>query len=304
MSIVFDVNARPGEVVTFEEFCSYPDWAVALDGYVNGPSRWDVSHRHVTFDHHENCDRYVARATCEQVALAVQAGMLRSWENGGCQHASAWVNDPDPDVALSVWLLRNPDLVTNRDVAALIRCEGVIDTTGGCVTPGDAEPFERLAWIIDPWMRVRSAGTPSAPDLAGIVDAVGERLDAFAAGRSGRARLDDTFDVVERRGNIAVVDERSPMARCRYADAGISTFVATRPRENGGAADVTVGRVSPWEGPDLAKVWNSLNSAEGVPTESCDRWGGSDMIGGSPRRGGTTLCVGDVLAIIAEHTSP
>jgi hypothetical protein len=300
MSIDVVVHARPGEVVDFEAFCTYPDWSVALDGYVHGPSRWDESNRHVTFDHHDNCDRYATRATCEQVALAVQAGLLDTWERAGCRTAMAWINDPDPDVALSVWLLRHPEHVSNRDVAALIRCEGAIDTSGGCLVPGEAEPFELLGWVVEPWLRWRQ-GLDGRNGIAAVVEAVGERLDRFAAGRGEKARLDEAFEVLARHGRIAAVTEHTPLARCRYAAAGISTFVAVRQRLEAHLRDVTVGRVSPWEGPDLARAWDVLNDAEGIPPGSKDRWGGSDMIGGSPRSRGTGLDLDDVMSIIAAH---
>ena len=71
------VRMHPGEVVGFDEFrATHPAAAVAIDGYVDGPPRWDWEGPWGTLDHHDGVARLRTGASCEQAAAAVRLRSL------------------------------------------------------------------------------------------------------------------------------------------------------------------------------------------------------------------------------------
>lgn len=282
------VEFRPGEVIAWEEFLALPAPAIALDGYVPGPPRRVEGHW--SCNHHEEVDRFATRATCEQVALAIRFGGLSAMRRLGTP--TVYANHADEDVCLAVWLLRRPDVVGLHHVDRLIVVESLMDSTGGCAVGVAGGLVDALGWIFEPYWEQMPT---TADEMAEVTSAVGRRLDRFAATgvrpRAGRHWAG--FEILARRGRIAVVHEISPHARQRYRDTGIDLFVSVR-RHRRGTLDVSVGRTSPFVPADLRLLWDRLNGLE-PPAEPPDPWGGGDLVGGSPRRRGTSLPLRSVL---------
>lgn len=289
---MIQLTARAGHVETFEEFCTHPGPAVALDGYVTGPFRVDRGCAHVNFNHHEGGDvRFVTRATCEQVAFALRSGIARAWPHG--LHA-VYVNDADPDVCLAAWLLEHPDRVDEPMVDRLVRVEGAIDTTAATTLPADEDTLGALAWATEPWSATRDAELDDEA-IASVVHEVGERIDALADGRGDRIEVDSGYERIFGVGPVVAIREWGPWSRPLLAGDGIEVFVAVR--ELPQHRHVTIGRTSPFVDADLTPVFAALNSHE-RPREGA--WGGSDGIGGSPRRIGTTLTVEEIVTLTAR----
>jgi hypothetical protein len=290
---------HPGEVSSFDEFCvatSSP--AAALDGYVSGPARWDGI-GHVNFDHHGGCDRLSTRATCEQVALALETGCPVLVDSQGRTRPglSVHANGADPDVALSWWLCLNPELVRLDSVQRLVALEGVIDTTGGTTIPCPLEELARFAWVIDPWASRREGlAAMDARGLAEVVTDTADRIDSHVRGSQDAGEVDPAYEVMGTVGRVLVVHERHPLARARLVAEGASGFVSVLPGPTPGSKRYSVGVVSPWVQIDLWGVFDELNRLEGCPAEDC--WGGCDLVGGSPRRSGSRLAPEAVATVL------
>lgn len=289
----------------FESFCERPGPALALDGYVTGPPRWAWDGPHGSFNHHEGVDRLGTRATCEQILFAARGGL---WDalGGPTTRVRVHVNDCDADVALSVWLLRNRHRIGEEQVELLVNLEGSLDCTGGCVAGPNSfgDVLDRVAWVFDPYNQWRStSGTFDAPTMTAVIDAVGDRVTAWADGRAGATSSASDFEVLDRRGPVCAVAEYGPLARLRMHAEGIDVFVSVR--DQGGVRVVSVGKSSPFVPFDLEAAFVELNELEGVdlrsPDGRLDCWGGSDLIGGSPRRSGTQLPVSMILDVVASH---
>lgn len=298
------LEIHPHHTVGYDEFSADPGPAVALDGYVEGPTK--VSGDHANFNHHEGTDRFTTRATCEQVALALRMHMPLLAE----PNLRIDVNDADPDICFAVWLLHHPDLVDHPVIERLCSLEGALDSSGGTCAPGTVAELETLAWIVDPWasQRERLAGC-DAEILGDIIREVGFRIDETLAGRGGKVDLSATtgYDLEAVAGDVWVVREHHPMARARVCLDGATVFISVRPGPDERTLSMTVGKASPFVHLDLDAVYADLNAAEldaGGDVGSCDRWGGSDAIGGSPRLAGTRLDHSDVMAVVARHMGP
>lgn len=286
------VEVHAGEVLDFDRFLHLPGPALALDGYVEGPTRIENGFDHVSFNHHEGCSRLATRATCEQVALALCGRLGGWWRREG---VTAHVNDADADVCLSVWLLANAGRVHEPGVSRLVTAESWLDSTSGCIAPAlDDDEAGRLAWVFAPCFAV-PPGSP-ATALATTLDEVAARVDAHLAGTGGRLAAACDYETRWRTGTTAVVAAASPLARSRFVRDGIDAYVMVRGRD-GGRWHLSVGLSDPCTPMDLAVAYASLNALEGCSGDQ--RWSGSDTVGGSPRRLGTGLDPEQVAEVVA-----
>jgi hypothetical protein len=294
-----DLVVHPRETIAFDTFDASPGPAVALDGFVAGPTRFTSGH--ANFNHHEDVDRFATRATCEQVALAVRMRLPLLAD----PQLSVHVNDPDPDVCFAVWLLEHPALVDHPAIERLCTLEGAVDASGGTCLPGSPDDVDTLAWVVDPWAAWRTEGAPDG-EMAAVIRAVGGRLDAVAEGRPGRVDLTDSYEVVAATGDVWALVERHPLARARAAADGVRVYLAVRPGPTPDTRTVSLGRVSPFVPADLPGCYAALNAAEPdghLAGDPLDCWGGSDLVGGSPRRSGTALPVAELVGIVADLTT-
>lgn len=280
------IVAHPHETTTWDRFREVPAPAVALDGYVSGPTR--SSPTHASFDHHVGVDRMATRATCEQVALSIRFGPLPLLHDP--DRLDIHVNHADEDVTLSVWLIERQERVDDPRVRRLVDAEGLLDTTGGCCIPrSDLAFLETFAWIFEP-----CRGHPSEPDAIEVsIRQVGRRIDAYLAGEHGRVPVRSGFEVLERRRRVAAITEHGPLARTGLAGAEIDVYASLRYR--GDELHVTIGKTSPYAPYDLARAFDELSRREGIER---DGWGGGETIGGSPRRNGTRLEPATILDVL------
>jgi len=291
--------AHPGETFTFERFCEEVDGpAVAVDGLASGPPAWSEEGPHASLNHHEGPPRLFSRATCGQARLAVAHGFWDEMTRDGAPGADVHVNDADPDVCLTVYVLAHPERLDDLVVERLVAAEDIIDTTGAFWCPRwvDDAYLGELAWVFGPYLQARETGLPV--DAAGLCALIGEvtgRIGAHADGKGGRSRVWGDFDVKARRGDAVAVVEHGPYARMALRRAGFNVIVAER--SSGGIRHITLAKASPFRGPDLVACYQRLNDIDGAAAG--DPWGGSDLVGGSPRGRGTTLSLAHILETVA-----
>lgn len=289
---------HPGQTWSFAEFCQGADGpALALDGFVRGPSQCSADGLYVSLNHHEGGSRLFTRATCGQARLAVAHGLWDQLSVDGVPRADVHVNDADPDVCTSVYVLSNPDRLDDPAVERLVAAEDIIDTTGAFWWPSwvDETLLCELAWVFAPYHEARQTGLPTnRPGLRALIEEMMSRVAAHVDGRGGRRRAAADFDVKARRGAVVAVVERGPYARMALRRAGVEAIVSER--QSGGRREITLAKASPFRGPNLLLAYARLNEAEGCPQD--DQWGGSDMIGGSPRQRGTALSLEQILDIL------
>jgi hypothetical protein len=119
------INFTFGQVLPFDALT--PN-SIALDGAVQGP-QIDAGNRKFSFDHHAGCTRLVTLATCQQVATALQLGLVVD------ETTEVIINDIDADTVLAVWLLANPERVNEEKVKELVERVGLTDAHGPIFTP-------------------------------------------------------------------------------------------------------------------------------------------------------------------------
>ena len=293
------LRVHPGETFTFGRFCEMRAPAIALDGCVEGPSRISAAGPHATFNHHEGVDRLSTRATCEQVLLSVAQGLWARMSPGGTPEADVHVNDADPDVCTALWVLEHPPLVDHPAVQRLVAAEGILDTTGAYWCPPwvDENLLAELAWVFEPYHEARDTGLPADVDgMRSLIAEVSDRITAYVEGRGERRPAWGEFHVVAQLGSVAAIIESGPYARMAVGRAGIRAVVAER--QGAGKRTVTLAKESPFVNLNRLEAYRCLNEVEGCPI--ADQWGGSDLVGGSPRGSGTVLPLNTILEVVAD----
>ena len=96
-----------------------------------------------------------------------------------------------------------------------------------------------------------------------------------------------------------MIREQGEDARVGVIDSGIHAFVSIT-EVNKGIWRYTIAKSSPFIDFPIEDLYSLLNKSDVVTTLE-NEWGGSDLIGGSPRNTGSELSPNQVFEIIEEH---
>ena len=127
----------------------------------------------------------------------------------------------------------------------------------------------------------------SKKEMKDILRSVCDRIDAAIRGRNGEIELDTRFEKIGGGSGWQMILEEGPYARTKLFSENIKAYVAlVESRED--AYAYTIGKMSPFVMFPLERIYEALNKTEGLSSqENC--WGGSAIIGGSPRKTGSRL---------------
>ncbi len=303
-----ELHVEPRVSKTWDAFrAENPPYSIALDGYVIGAPAFDPKGPHANFDHHADVDRLATRSTCMQVFMAISVGFFEVFQKDGDPHAHVFVNDPDQDTCLAVWLLRNPGRIANarivQPLARLLLAEDILDCTGGAYPVAPNRPgMRQMAWVFGPYFDARTAGKVpdmTADDMRALIDTVCDRITMLADGDGQEVDLDTDLEEIGGGPGWKMIVEHGPHARTELFSSGVRAFVSVRDNDDG-SWTYTLGRMSPFVRFPIDELFRRLNEVEGI-SHGADGWGGSNTIGGSPRIGGSKLDPKTLERLINEH---
>lgn len=288
------------ELITWEKFCgpTYPDFGIALDGYVIGPPRQDLTRPAINFNHHEDVVRFATRATCEQVKVALDMGLYRNFRKGDRPWAHVYVNDCDEDVCTSWWQLSRWPHPSGYLLTRLVAVQGLLDMSAGAypIHP-DSRILHEFAWIFEPYVQARMANKlnkMSATEMAYVIENVCARIDAYMSGGGIGIPLDTRYEVLRRGTGWTMVKVTGYYARAQMCADGIDAFLNFR-GEDDGSYVYSVG-CGPFSSFPMERVRQALSGAESDGRQ----WGGADTIFASPRGLGSTLNPDRVFEIVEQ----
>lgn len=302
------VRVERGLSVSASSARKYPRGTIFLDGAAQAEPFLDAAKGVYNLDHHEGCVRAFTVATCEQAMILVLKGLDLDDERW-----TVWVNEPDFDAVLAVWLLLNHRRLTSEDhslrdrMMPIVRLQGVIDAHGFELQGLTAFP---------PGLQARTLETVNelrAEELALKADDAWEAADFLDYTRSALQRIDDTVytstdfegrSEIEELGRIRISPHRIAIA-CR-SDSGIYE-VEEQLREihddrlglvilQKDPTVYTLRQSDPFLPAGLDELYQRLNLLDPA-VEAGQRWGGSGDIGGSPRGSGTGLGLDEIMDI-------
>lgn len=295
--------------MSFKKFVkTHEPYSLALDGYVTGGPKLDRDGPHGNFNHHEEVDRLATRATCAQTLMAIRQGLFSLFRDDKGPRLNAYVNDCDEDVCTSWFLLKHHHLVQstmNPMLNRLVAMEDALDSTAGAYPfPADLPTLSELNWVFEPYRDFRANGGLSLRkplQFANVIELVEHRIMAHITGAGKSVPLDTRYERVGGGTGWTMVRELGANARTGMFANDVKAYIAVRERKDGHFT-YTVGKMSPFVPFDVGAVLKRLDGAEvsrcGGGVE--DRWGGSDMVGGSPRVKGSVMKPEEVERIVED----
>jgi hypothetical protein len=293
------LHAEPGVVMSWEDFqVKKPPFSIALDGYVSGQTKYSPSGPFANFNHHEGVDRLATRSTCMQIFFSITLGLFDSFRKDGKRFAHVYVNDADQDVCLSYWLLTNPEKVASikweDPLTKFMVFEDFVDASAGAFPFDDSnEPdslIKRQAWVFEPYTTARSKRilhSMTGTDLIQLIETISDRITQFSMSKGQSINIDTKPEIIGGGPGWKMIIETSIYARTSIYSSGMSAFVGMRERNDGNYTYV-LGKMSPYVPFPLLEIYQTLNKIENLEFEH-NAWGGSDIIGGSPRKTGSSL---------------
>jgi hypothetical protein len=227
--------------------------------------------------------------------MDINMGLFDTFRQKGVPTAYIYVNDPDEDTCLAWWLLRNNEQVRNHAnprINRLVYCEDRLDCTAGAYPFGDTKMRRMMAWIFDPYNEPRFKGKVAqmdASEMRNVIEAVALRIDDHFFGVSGELPLEGHYERIGGGADWTLVKETGSASRMAMYNDGIKAFAALVAEKPDGSRVYTLGRRSIWVPFDIPALYARLNQEEGDIVGPTNRWGGSDIIGGSPRETGSRI---------------
>ncbi len=303
------IHLQRGLTFTANEARNAPEGAIFLDGAAQGAPFLCPERGVYNLDHHEGCVRSFTYATCEQAMVLVRKRLdlrRRDW--------TVYANDADLDTVLALWVILNhlrlvhetPEI--GAEIMPLLRLEGAIDALGTeladlCALPPDLLESTRahMDRLRERELALKRSGHWERVDLAEYVAGRLLEIDRLVYEPQmleGHGRVEEIARAEIAPGSIGVVC-RSEMGvyeverelRRLHGDR-LGLFALQKNRRT-----YTLRRVDPSLPASLDVLYAHLNLVDpgSGGSVSADRWGGSDEIGGSPRRAGTRMSPGQIL---------
>jgi hypothetical protein len=293
----------PGKSVTRDEFvATHPPYSIALDGYVHGEPFLETRDAgpYRNFNHHEAVDRSCTSATCEQVRRAVVLGLYDLYKGDHGPRATLWVNDCDQDVCLATWILFNPGRVTEPWVRTLAYIEDLLDmSAGGFPMPDERDLLGEVRWVFEPYSAQRpNLAEFDAQDMRDIIDEVHDRIEKFLDGTGGIMPLIGEYTELGGGPGWMLAEVDHQHARQKMVEANVKAAVELFSTSND-RYHYSVWRRSEYIiGFPVKDILVELNRAEGYKDEDVGGWGGSENVGGSPRKKGSALSPKEIERIV------
>lgn len=294
---------EPRKQYTWSEFKKEkPAFSIALDGIVNDAVKRDPNGPYANFDHHSKIDRMSTRSTCAQIQMEINMGLYNTFRVDGIPTVNIYVNDCDEDTCLAVWLLKNPDDVNETIINLLIDFEDKLDCTAGSYPISNEAMRRKIAWIFQPYHLARHTGAlqeMGSEEMISIIDNVCARITAYKNGAGEELGLEGQYEIIGGGNGWSFVKENGPASRAAMFADGIQAFVCLI-QEQRGRYDYVIGRRSVWIQFDNEEIYEMLNLKEKDIVDKNNKWGGSNTIGGSPRKTGSKIKPKEMEKIITE----
>ncbi len=159
-------------------------------------------------------------------------------------------------------------------------------------------------WVFQPYQSVRKSGQlykSTAEELYLILEQVLGRIDKMVMGQQERLPLDTRYEIIckSEHGFWVVNEIGGNDARYKLYSEGMDAFISLVSTRDDDALVIVTGKRSQYIPYDVQKTLAKFNEYERLSKG----WGGSDIVGGSPRQTGTGLSLNE-LKVLAEGVNP
>ena len=266
--------------------------SVALDGAVRG-THLDFASNRWSFDHHAADQSSIStRSTALQVLLALRAGLdVSSVEN-------VYVSSIDADSVTATALVVNPSLANDEEV---IRYIAMYLDTVDCMGPAGALQNESMSFHY-------SLKAPFKAELTTelLLEKVTMFTNLWAAGelfkKSPPRKNPCTLVSINNNGDVVNMEEGEFSFTDIYLRNNIGILYSPEKVTVGIKSSFVSNKNMARDG--LFELFDAAEVAKGAPVDEdgqlVDKWGGKDLVGGSPFGASTLLSVEEVANIFCK----
>ena len=266
---MIELIVERGVTKTWEDFISQsPKFSIALDGYVSGPTNYQIDGRRLNLNHHEGVNRLITKSTSAQVYFFIKQGMIKNFYNLENQKLSIYVNDPDQDVCLSLWLLFNYERIMKNDeplIEKLVEIEDRLDITGGTYPfDSNSKIMKEMAWIFEPYIKSRHTNqlyTMTNDEIKILIKKVLIRIDKYSQGKCGMVNLDTRYKLIQSDKDIYMIEEIGSYAKMEFIKNGINKAILVKKRKDENYT-YTLLKTDTFVLFPLEKIYTELNKSE------------------------------------------
>lgn len=306
-----DLQIEPRVSTTWKEFIkNTPKCSIALDGYVHAAPQYDAKTKHINFDHHHEVQRLATMSSAEQVMYAIKGGLMNHFITKEHPKPHVYVDDPDQDVALALFILENYKLFEGiasiPNFNRLLEIDSRLDITGGWYPMNhNTKLIRQHHWVFAPYSELRKSGklyNATAGMMRDNLEATTTRIMKHINGDGGEVELDTRHEIYYRGNDFWMANEiGGPDARYELFSQGMLTYINIIGEKENGNLAMTIGNSDPYRQFPIQKLYDVFNAAEGITKDNKDKWGGSNLIGGSPRETGTKLSWQEIKEITQNY---
>tara|TARA_Y100001937_G_scaffold106440_1_gene148080 strand:- start:2382 stop:3248 length:867 start_codon:yes stop_codon:yes gene_type:complete len=266
--------------------------SIALDGAVRG-THFDFSSNRWSFDQHgENQHSVSTRSTCMQVLLALRAGL----DVSGIENV--YVSSIDADSVTATSLILNPELAGNEEVIEyVVMYLDTVDSMG----PTGALQNEMMSFHYS-----LKAGFKDELTTELLMQKVELFMSLIQGGdlfkESPPRKNECTLVSISNDGNVIGMKQGQFSFFDLYSLSNVGILYSPEKVTLGIKSSFVTNKNMLRDG--LFDLFNAAEIAKGAPIneegELVDRWGGKDLVGGSPFGASTLLSVDEVSKIFCD----
>ena len=183
--------------------------------------------------------------------------------------------------------------------------EDFLDATAGSF-PIDLtrDMMQQTFWIFEPYTIARNNGelkNYSSSQMVELIMSVSERINLFIEGKAQKIEVDGRYEIVGGGKGWMLAKEIGSYARAQLYQEGVQALITFRDNQDG-TYTYSIGKISWFINFPIPEIYNVLNQAENL-NDTNNQWGGSTLIGGSPRRSSSKLKPKELKNIVNDYLS-
>lgn len=183
--------------------------------------------------------------------------------------------------------------------------EDFLDATAGSF-PIDLtrDTVQQSFWIFEPYTIARNNGelkNYSSSQMVELIMRVYERIQLYTEGKAQKIEVDARYEIVGGGKGWTLAKEIGAYARAHLYQEGVQALITFRDNQDG-TYTYSIGKISGFINFPIQEFYNVLNQAENL-IDPNNQWGGSTIIGGSPRRSGSKLKPEKIEKIVNDYLS-
>ncbi len=303
---------KRGFTVTSSQLKKFKDRTIFIDGVFKGPPFVNNERQQYSLDHHEGVIRNFTLSSCEQALIMIMKGLTLDegkWD--------LYVNEPDLDAVLSLWVLSNykelihsgEDILLQKAVR-LVRVEGIIDVHGFTLsefTGYASSTFESEKVIIEKLIEqereLKASGMWTKVDFTKYTMLMLSKVDIVIYGQNREKKQEVQIEELKKitmlnskyiiicQSPVGIYEVEGALKDKYPGKVGIIILKSLSDPKK-----YTVRLSNEFITPNLNALYHAFNKADKNVklSERHNKWGGSDNIGGSPQQTGSELSIAEI----------